>query len=649
MIIREKLISLLFCLCLFVTPFISFGQNLRNLNMEDRKVDTSTSDKQIKPKFQLWELTDYSAFQDSTTLDTMLDFFQVYNPVFKNAVTTTYVGNYGTPALNNDFFNRETNIDFLFLQSRSFYLLTPAQVIYYNTHTPYTRLDFSQSDNQSIKNETRFNVFHSQNVNPYLNISLLINMGKSTGQYNSQQSKNSFISLYSNYNKDNISIYTGFISNLIRNNENGGLAYDSLIFNGVDTELLNVKLNASKSQFNSVYFYSNGEYRFGKTTLVDSLNSLFRPVFGIIYNVVYQRNKQEFQEEETGDNTFFKNTFYEDSYTKDSVRYNKLENVIQLKQYENASRKTSFGKRAFLGSDVINYTMPGPTSGIASRVNNNYTNIYVGGGIFRQSGKFWKWNFSGKFYLLGRNVGQTEIKGKISKPFHIFGDSLAELNIHGNLSTLVADPFQEEFYSNHFQWNNNMKMEQRMLAGGEIDIPKRKLKLGANYALINNYIYNNYDAIPSQTGNELLVISAYADKDFNFRNFHFRPRILWQKASNVEYIHLPVFSTFVSTYYKFIWSKVMHAQIGFDVRYNTMYYADAYSPATGLFYLQDDKKYGNYPYIDAYANLRLKRTTAFFKLMNLGTHFLDGEYITTPNYPMPRSTFRFGVTWVFYD
>ncbi len=136
---------------------------------------------------------------------------------------STYVGNYGTPALNNDFFNRKSNIDFLFLRSRSFYLLTPAQVVYYNTHTPYTRLDFSQSENKSVKNETRFNVFHSQNINPYLNVTFLMNMGKSAGQYNFQKSNNNFITLYSNYNKDNLSIYGGFISNLIRNNENGGL------------------------------------------------------------------------------------------------------------------------------------------------------------------------------------------------------------------------------------------------------------------------------------------------------------------------------------------------------------------------------------------------------------------------------------------
>ncbi len=230
----------------------------------------------------------------------------------------------------------------------------------------------------------------------------------------------------------------------------GDLTNESDLFNGADSELLNVNLNASKSQFNSVYFYANGEYRFGKTIEIDSVKTLFRPIFGILYDAIYQRNKQEFTNDETNENTFFKNTYYGNNYTKDSIRFNKLDNIVQIKQYENANRKASFGKRAFLGMETVHYSMPGDSSNIASRINNTYSNIYTGGGIFRETGKFWTWNFSGKIYLLGRNVGQTELKGVISKPFRILGDSLAALSIHGNISNKVADPFQEEFYSNHF-------------------------------------------------------------------------------------------------------------------------------------------------------------------------------------------------------
>ncbi|MGE0018523.1 MAG: putative porin [Draconibacterium sp.] len=617
-------------------------------NAEESK-EEKTKTKAINPRVGTWKLSDYGAFQDSVQLDTLLDNFHNYHPVFVNALTTGYLGNYGMPGLDNDFFSRKSNVNYFFLKTRETYMLTPATVQYYNTRTPYTQLDFSQSENRVVKNETRFNVFHTQNVNPYLNFTFKINLAKSTGQYTAQEAKNNYITLYSNYNTQNLSIYTGFITNNIKNNENGGLTDDALIFNGADTELLNVNLNTSKSLFRSTYYFLNGEYRFGKIISTETDSALFSPILGFLVSSTYERHKHEYIDEEEINNAFFENTYFGDDYKKDSILFNQLSNVFQLKQYENAQRKYSFGKRALIGIDIVNTTSPGAdTVNITSDVN-NYSNIYAGGGIFRETGKFWNWKFDGKIYLAGAKAGQTELAGRISKPFRVARDSGAALILTGTINNLAPDYFQEEFYSNHYRWNNNFNMEQRMDAGGSIVSPAYKLRLSANYALINNYIYNNYDGIPSQTDKELLVLSAFADKDFNYKKFHFRTRVLWQQVSDENYIHLPDLSAFVSAYYKFVISKVMFTQIGVDTRYNTKYYADAYAPSTGLFYLQNEKKYGNYPYIDVYANLRLKRTRAFFKLSNIGTNFLDGEYFTTPHYPMPRSTFRFGVSWLFYD
>jgi hypothetical protein len=611
----------------------------------------------INPFVQSWQISEYGSFSDSTKLDTLLEDYQIYNPVFINSITSSYVGNYGTPALNNDFFDRKSNVDFLFLKSREVYLLTPENIQYHNTRTPFTRLDFGQTGNKSIKNETRFNFLHTQNVNPHLNFTLKIDMAKSAGQYIAQESKNNFITLYSSYNSDNLNIYSGFIANTVKNNENGGLTNDTLLFNGYKTEDLNTNLNATKSSFNATYYFLNGEYRFGKIIETETDSGLFRPIFGILFNSQYERHKQLFTDEEDPANTFFENTYYDNDYFTDSIRFYKLDNIFQLKQYENTERKTSFGKRAFLGIDFIKTVSPdrdtarfaGKDTSSYESVLKNYSNLFIGAGIFREKGKFWNWNFDGKIYLIGQKAGQTELSGTISKPFTVFKDSLASLVIGGFINNTVADYFQQEFYSNHYRWNNNFSMEQRMDVNGSIISPLFKLKLTGNYAILNNFIYNNHDGIPAQTDKQLLVLSAFADKDFNHRNLHFRVRALWQQASNEELIHLPDFSAFVSAYYKFVVSKVLYTQIGFDTRYNTKYYADAYSPATGLFYLQNEKKYGNYPYIDVYANLRLKRTIVFFKMMNIGTNFLDGEYMTTPHYPMPRSSFRFGLSWLFYD
>lgn len=654
---------LIILLLLVGAPVISFSQQFEEFQQDEEDLESEINQKDIKPKIGIWELSGDGAFIDSLAMDTLIDNYQIYNPVFQNSLTSTYIGNYGGPAENNDFFRRKYNMDFFFLQSREMYLLTPGQIQYYNTRTPYTRLDFSQSENRVKFNETRFNVFHTQNINPYWNATLKIDLGKSAGQYNHQESRNNFITLYSSYNADKLDIYGGFISNLIDNNENGGIQYDSLIHKIPETNQIPTNLEGSTSKFNNIYIFLNGEYRFGKTTEVEELvptkdgqdSTLvavehFKPIFGILYNVTYQRNKQEFNQEGETNTAFFDSTYYNDeNYFKDSIRFNKISNVFQLKQYENPNRKVSFSTRAFLGIELERISTPGVVADVAYRQEKSYTNLYAGGGIFREKGKFWTWNFDGRIYFAGRRAGQTELTGIISKPFKFLKDTAASLVISGDIKNMVADVFQEEFYSNHFQWKNDMKMEQRMEASGSFISPKRKLKLSANYAIINNFIYNNTQGIPTQTDKELLIVSAFLDKDFNYRNLHLRTRVLWQQASNEEFIHLPDFSAFVSAYYQFVISKVMHTQLGVDTRYNTLYYADAYSPATGLFYLQNEKKYGNYPYIDVYANLRLKRTTVFFKMMNVGSEFLNGDYITTPHYPMPRSTFRFGLSWVFYD
>ncbi len=621
--------------------------------------DHEEKGKQIPPKVSLWYLDGYGAFQDSTMLDTLHATAHIFNPVYKNAYTVTYLGNYGTPSINNNFFNRDYATSYFFAQSRDSYILTPSKLKFFNTHTPYSRLDYSQSENQSTNNETRFNVVHSQNITPWWNFVFRVNLAKSEGQYLQQESKNNTVSLYTSYNRDNFNIYGGFITNSIKNEENGGITSDTLLDKPDDAEYWNVNLNACETELKSNYFFTNAEYRFGKfiDTGEKGDEEVFKPSFGLLYAFEADMNKHSFldDEDDADSASFFRNNYFPDSVsTTDEIRYNRLSNVLQFKQYENADKKYSFGKRAFIGFETVSGHMPDSlvNDTTLGRYDIKYSNTFIGGGIFREKGKFWNWNFEGKVYIAGRNAGQTELSGLIYKPLPFLGDSLASISFNGKLENKVPDYFQEKFSSKHYKWWQNLDMEQRMTVGGVLRFPKHKFEAGAKYALITNFLYNDSLGIPNQTSNEILVFSAYLDKDFSYRGLHLRTRLLWQKASEERYIHIPEFSAFVSGYLQFVWSKVMFTQIGADLRYNTKYYADAYAPSTGLFYLQNEKKYGDYPYIDIYATLRLKRTKVFFKYMNLLSNSkigYDGEYMTSPHYPMNRATFRLGVSWSFYD
>jgi hypothetical protein len=277
----------------------------------------------------------------------------------------------------------------------------------------------------------------------------------------------------------------------------------------------------------------------------------------------------------------------------------------------------------------------------------HYFNSYVGGGIFRNEGRFWQWEANGKIYLTGYRTGQTELSGFMNLPLRIRRDTTT-LNITGSLKSIVPDYFDNHFFSNHFQWTNDFNHINEMTIRSSIHSQEFKTTLGANYSLIGNYIYNDEQALPAQAGSELLILSAYLNKDFGRKHWLIRTQFLGQKASNENYIHLPAFSGFVSVNYQLLISKVLHTQFGVDTRYNTAFYADAYDPATARFYLQNKQQIGNYPYVDLHANLKLKRTRFFFLLMNSTSSLLDNYYVA-PDYPYYKRTFRFGLSWSFYD
>lgn len=673
--------------------FFSFsvcGQKTLNMSGNSSKSDNEgehghghehNKDEDAKEsRIRVWKINGNGALTDSTHLDTLQNYQHIYHPVFKDAVSATYLGNYGCPGMNNDFFKRGNRTNYFFLQSRQDYILTPGKIEYLNTTTPYTRLDYSQSEKKSSNNETRLNVIHSRNINPFWNFTFRTNQEKSDGQYSSQDARDNFVALTTSYSRDNWNVYGGFISNTLKNNENGGLTADSVIHNGEDPEYWNVNLSECKTKISALSLYGTAEYRMGRYDFnpADSTD-VFRPIMGLIYSMEYDGYNHRFQDEEDTSNKFFDNTYYEDTYTIDEIEYRKISNVFQIKQYENPNRKYTFGKRVFIGHELYRGSMPGdmekndypmPYPFVLGAEPSNwgddstmvirdikYGNVFIGGGIFRENGKFWTWNFDGKLFLTGRNAGQFELNGFIAKPFRFWDDSTAYFSFAGKIENSVPDYFQENFSSNHYRWYQDLDSEQRITLGATLRAPGRNFEVSAKYSIINNFLYNNDKAIPDQAESELLVMSLYADKDFSLRNFHIRPKVLWQKVSNDKYLKLPELSAFLSLYYRFIWSKVMYTQIGADVRYNTKYYADAYAPSTGLFYLQNKTKYGEIPYLDFYASLKLKRTIVFFKWYDVGfgslfkvdLDWFDEDYMTVAHYPMPRTTFRLGVTWSFYD
>jgi len=128
----------------------------------------------------------------------------------------------------------------------------------------------------------------------------------------------------------------------------------------------------------------------------------------------------------------------------------------------------------------------------------------------------------------------------------------------------------------------------------------------------------------------------------------------YQAVSNGRILSLPTFLWNSSTYL----THMIHfrstggqllTMIGFDVKYNTKYYADAYMPPLATFYQQRQKKLGNYPYVDIFLNVKLKRFRFFLTFEHVNSDWIGKDYFTALHYPMNKRYIKFGMSWTFYD
>jgi hypothetical protein len=72
-------------------------------------------------------------------------------------------------------------------------------------------------------------------------------------------------------------------------------------------------------------------------------------------------------------------------------------------------------------------------------------------------------------------------------------------------------------------------------------------------------------------------------------------------------------------------------------------------PATGRFYRQESIKAGDYPFVNAFLNLKLKRTRIFLMMDHLNSKLSGNGFYMVPSYPMNIRMFRYGLAWTFYD
>jgi hypothetical protein len=185
----------------------------------------------------------------------------------------------------------------------------------------------------------------------------------------------------------------------------------------------------------------------------------------------------------------------------------------------------------------------------------------------------------------------------------------------------------------------------------------------ANAALqlttLDDHLYFSNDTIgnkeqyisPKQYSKTIKYLSLRASKEFKYRKWALDNTILYQKVTQTDHIlNLPEFTTRNTLYYSdHLFKRAMFLQTGITLNYFSKYYADDYNPLLGEFFVQNDKKIGDFPMLDFFVNAQIRQARVFLKAEHFNSSFTGNDYYSSPSTPYHDFMIRFGIVWNFFQ
>jgi len=226
-------------------------------------------------------------------------------------------------------------------------------------------------------------------------------------------------------------------------------------------------------------------------------------------------------------------------------------------------------------------------------------------------------DFSFKYGISGYRKNDITTELKVVYPIK------KDLDLSLNVGYHLSEPNLNfiNYSSNHFRWNNSsFKKQTATNFNASLILKKWQLILSMNNKLLSNTLFFNELVTAEQNKGQEQISTFSLTKQYRVLNFHFRTSLKYQVTSDKFLFPLPDLIGRQVTYYeKSIFKKVLKVQIGFGVSYSTEYYGFAYSPALTEFHVQRENRLGNYPNVDVFINMHLKRAQLFLKYEHIRT------------------------------
>lgn len=542
------------------------------------------------------------------------------------------------------------------LEAFSSNIRTADDILFPITYQPFSEIKYMMGSNK----EQHLDILFCREFLPRLFITLNYDIDFSPGTYKRTKTQNTFFDGNVRYNtkNDRYGITGYYFHNKIDIQENGGILYDSVFTNNIenDKSIIDVNLDEATNLIKVSGFGINQYFNIlgpNKKVRHDStLTSKERrfDIGRINYHFNYQRNSYVYQDEDPISSFYHKyDNVLDSTLTFDSVYFHTVKNVLYWNTL--GYRKYNNDIPFYLSFGIEhNYTYHAGYRDYFTNERFNkqdLSNLRANAGIIINLFKSTRISGNAELITNGYQAGDFYINGQWKQFLGTYKKNYGALVFDVNLNRQSADWFEESYYSNNFRWNNNFNPSTTLLLHGSYELPF--LTIGIKQNTIGNYIYFGTDAKPAQYSGTLSISSIYSTFNVKIRKFEFVGFASLQTTNNNEIIHIPDFQGKIKLAYNITLVKnISMMQPSIVINYFTKYYADAYMPALRTFYLQDEVKVGNFPYIDLCVTFKIKRANIFVQYTNMYSLTKDNRYFTTPHYPMRDSRFCLGVNWRLY-
>lgn len=427
-------------------------------------------------------------------------------------------------------------------------------------------------------------------------------------------------------------------SNLLAE-ENGGLANDTIFESNVTSgrSFISVNLPQSSNHWKGVDVGLEHRFFVAKEDSTSNVNR-YRPAISHSFSV--DRSVMVYDNVPDTTSHFYEQIYSDTTATYDSTRVLSVSNTFRFELVKSDSVPDKVLNRLAVGARH-DYHRISYDSTFTKQVHNVSVLANVNGKLFGEV----DWKASGNFMVYGYNIFDLKVDGQFD-----YSIDKSHFSAFVNYSLFRPDFITDNYQSNHFIWDNSWLQTQHLKTGLVYEQRRLRFRGTFSYHILDNLVVYGTDKLPYQSNsvNQLLVFRL--QEHFRVRWFHLTLDGAVQLKLTGDEIRVPLALGNGMLYYQNdLFKKKLRLQVGVQASYWTNYLASAYNPAVSDFYLQNTKQVGNYPFIDVFLNLRVKKLRAFVKFTHINAGWFGYRYYSVPNYPVNDFAWKFGINWAFLD